>query len=359
MSHYKKLIETVLEKGIESDDRTGVGVIKYFGYQCRFNLQEGFPIVTEKKVPFKNAVTELIWMIGSWTKEPAYEGIQRTNIKFLLDNDCHIWTEWPYKEYLKYANSSEDWEYIRIEIDPSKNSDIFHVYTFTQKEFEQKIINDKEFAIKFGDLGPVYQKQWREFTGKKKFVDQLQKMIDTLKDNPNSRRNLTSFWNPTELDEMLLEPCHILHQVFTKELTFEEKIQFVMKYTDLEMENLAITEEVFKETTPKYSISLQMYQRSSDCGLGVPSDWIFYSLLTHIFAELTNMIVDEFIWVSGDTHIYTNAIDACEEVLNRETFPYPKLIIKSKVDRIEDYKIEDFELENYQSGKFIKIKVAV
>lgn len=375
MDQLQILFKHILDNGVVKKDRTGVGTIATFGYQCRFDLNEGFPIVTTKKTAFKAAVTELIWMIGGWMKDPVYEGIQHTNIKFLLDNNCHIWTEWPYKAYCQTMNICIKDDYT---LEVYKNCVFINEdktwRVYTQQEFEEKISNDKKdnylFARSFGDLGPVYQKQWRDFEGKKEHVDQLMTMIGRLKSNPDDRRNLTSFWNPTELNEMMvsgLPPCHLLHQVWTRELTEDERMKIynecmkginymLAKYNKEETWNEVLDRET---NIPKRAISLQMYQRSSDCFLGVPFDWVFYSLLTHMLAEQTNMVVDEFIWVSGDTHLYLNSIDEAKEVLTREPYSYPKLNIKRKVDNIEDYKIEDFELIDYKYHPSIKVKVAV
>lgn len=380
------LFKHILNVGHKKADRTGVGTISTFGYQCRFDLKEGFPIVTTKKTAFKAAVTELLWMIGGWMKNPAYSGISRTNIKFLLDNKCYIWTEWPYKAYCQYIDSiptgstipgnyvTANEEYIHPADYPYRVGDNHFPYRkLTQKEFEHSIMTDHDFAVRFGDLGPVYQKQWRDFEGKTKAVDQLLEMINKLQNKPDDRRNLSSYWNPTELDEMLLPPCHLFHQVWTRELTlterYDEHRSHCLKYKDnpnyqgkyrVENEPYMTDVEYFDAIgVPKRAISLQMYQRSSDCFLGVPFDWVFYSLLTHMLAEVCNMIVDDFIWVSGDTHLYLNSLEAVDEVMKREPFPYPKLKIKRKITDIEDFKIEDFELDNYQHHPHIKVEVAV
>lgn len=379
-SQYKELLQHILDNGFRKGDRTGVGTISTFGYQCRFNLQEGFPIVTEKRTAFKMAITELIWMIGSWMKEERYEGIQRTNIRFLLDNDCHIWTEWPYKAYCQCITKQNENSLIEA-VNFRKKGRLVRsslIVPLNQKEYEERIISDKKFAIEFGDLGPVYQKQWRDFEGKKNTVDQLMTMINRLNSNPDCRRNLTSFWNPTELDEMSvsgLPPCHLLHQVWTRELGAKERYKLIpdnarfslkilstrpMKDKDDIYDQIEYTMSLPQyDFIPKRAISLQMYQRSSDCFLGVPFDWVWYAALTHMLAELTNMAVGEFIWVSGDTHLYTNSIEESKEVLDRETFPYPKFNVKRKVENIEDYRIDDFELIDYKCGKQIKVAVAV
>lgn len=361
-SEYKKLLRHILKEGVRKEDRTGVGTISMFGYQCRFNLQKGFPIVTEKKTAFKAAITELIWMIGGWMKEERYQGLTRTNIRFLLDNNCKIWTEWPYKAYV---NTLKDGRDKLISNNPTATFPPLEI--LSQQEYEQRIIDNIEFAKAFGDLGPVYQKQWRDFEGKKDHVDQLLTMIKRLETNPDCRRNLSSYWNPTELSEMLLPPCHLLHQVWTRELTVEERgaIDANIKGTrDTTGQQLATFGNEVKTWLdeagiPKRAISLQMYQRSSDSFLGVPFDWVWYAAFTHILADLTNMVVGDFIWVSGDTHLYLNSLNETHQVLESETFDFPKFNIKRKVEHIEDYKIEDFELIGYKSGPAIRVAVAV
>lgn len=364
MDQLQKLFQHIFDNGVKKADRTGVGTISTFGYMERFNLQHGFPIVTTKKTAFKAAVTELVWMLGGWMKDSAYAGLQRTNIKFLLDNKCYIWTEWPYKAYCQYVDniptgSTIPGNYVTPNEEGSKDGP-WPYRKFTQKEFEQQIMNDHDFAVRFGDLGPVYQKQWRNFEGKTKAVDQLLEMINKLKNKPDDRRNLSSYWNPTELDEMLLPPCHMFHQVWTRELTYDERFKILVERngSNMGMNHDRIEEEV-AQSTPKRAISLQMYQRSSDCFLGVPFDWVFYSLLTHMLAEVCNMVVGDFIWVSGDTHLYLNSLDAAKIVLERKPYPYPKLIIKRKVTDIEDFKVDDFELSNYEYHPHIKVDVAV
>lgn len=351
------LFEHILKTGFRKSDRTGVGTISTFGYQCRFDLREGFPIVTTKKTLFKPAATELIWMLGGWMKEERYKGIQRTNILFLLDNDCHIWTEWPYKAYV---NKCKHLHSVGVKYSKYLGKDLD--IEFSMKEFEQQIINNHYFAREFGDLGPVYQKQWRDFEGKREAVDQLLVMINKLKSNPDDRRNLTSFWNPTELDQMLLPPCHLFHQVWTRELTYSERFQLLVESNKPNFTALhdRIEEELDQNNDiPKRALSLQMYQRSSDCFLGVPFDWVFYALLIHMLAQQCNMAPGELIWTSGDTHLYMNSLDQARLVMEREPYPYPNLIIKRKPENIEDYKIDDFEFDNYQHHPFVKVQVAV
>ena len=358
MSEYKKLLRTILDEGVRKSDRTGVGTISMFGYQQRFDLREGFPIVTEKKTAFKMAITEMIWMIGGWMKDPAYEGYQSTNIKFLLDNNCHIWTEWPYKAYVEEELAElNKWQKL--------NPDILIDFQATSMDlFEYKIQNDKEFALKYGDLGPVYQKQMRNFEGKSKAIDQLKAMLVKLRSNPDDRRNIVSFWNPTEMDDMKLPPCWVMFQVWTRELTIYERADLkkpphdTLYNLDVDPHDL-VHQDFDKLNIPRKAVSLQMYQRSSDCFLGIPFDWVWFSAFTHVLAEMTAMVPGDFIWTSGDTHLYLNSLEAVETVLSRESYEKPRLIIKRKVEDIEDYRIDDFELDNYISHPHIKVAVAV
>ena len=288
MKQYLDLIRTVLEKGSTKSDRTGTGTISYFGYQMRFDLADGFPLVTTKKVFLKGIIHELLWFIKG-----------DTNIKYLVDNGVKIWNEWPYK---KYSESSE-----------FKGE--------TLEEFVEKIKNDDEFAKKWGDLGPVYGKQWRNFNG----VDQLGNIIEQIKNNPDSRRLIVSSWNPTDIPNMALPPCHSLYQFYVND----------------------------------GKLSLQLYQRSGDIFLGVPFNIASYSLLLMIVADVCGLKPGTFVHTIGDAHIYSNHIDQVNLQLTREPYPLPQMIIKNHHKNIEDYVYEDFELVNYQCHAKIKGEVAV
>ena len=288
MEQYLDLIRTVLAKGTEKGDRTGTGTISYFGYQMRFDLSDGFPLVTTKKVHLKSIIHELLWFVRG-----------DTNIKYLVDNGVSIWNDWPFKTY------SESSEY--------QGEDI--------KEFAEKIKNDPEFAKKWGNLGPVYGKQWRNFNG----VDQLKNIIEEIKRNPNSRRLIVSSWNPVDIPYMALPPCHSLYQFYVND----------------------------------GKLSLQLYQRSGDIFLGIPFNIASYSLLLMMVANVCGLEPGTFVHTIGDAHIYSNHIEQVNIQLERKPYPLPKMIIKRKVENIEDFTYDDFELVDYQCWPRIKGAVAV
>ena len=288
MKQYLDLIRKVLNEGTKKEDRTGTGTISYFGYQMRFNLEDGFPLVTTKKVHLKSIIHELLWFIHG-----------DTNIKYLVENGVSIWNDWPYKKY------SESKEY----------------QGESMEEFVEKIKNDDEFAAKWGDLGPVYGKQWRNFDG----IDQLKNIIEEIKKNPDSRRLIVSSWNPKEVPNMALPPCHSLYQFYVID----------------------------------GKLSLQLYQRSGDIFLGIPFNIASYALLLMMVAKVTGLKPGTFVHTIGDAHIYLNHIEQVNLQLSREPFPLPKMIIHRDTDNIEDFKYEDFELVDYQCHGRIKGAVAV
>ncbi len=298
---YLNLLKELLEKGLEKDDRTGVGTISKFGHQLRFDLNEGFPLLTTKKVFLRGIIHELLWFLkGS------------TNIEYLVHNDVKIWNDWPFQAYLKkndledrYPKYSEIWQ---------KKLD----------SFVEKIKIDSDFAQKWGELGPVYGKQWRDFNG----FDQIKWIIEEIKKNPNSRRLIVSAWNPPEIEEMAksgLPPCHCLFQFYVKD----------------------------------NKLSCQLYQRSADVFLGVPFNIASYALLTQMIAKVCNLELGEFIHTFGDVHIYKNHIEQVKEQVSRKAKKFPKLKINRDVKDIFDFKYEDFELENYEPEAAIKANVAV
>lgn len=289
MQNYLKMCRHVLDNGVLKSDRTGTGTISTFGYQMRFDLEEGFPLLTTKKVYFPAIAKELLWFISG-----------DTNIQKLVKDKVRIWNEWPYRDY----KNSEDYQ------------------GESMKEFIDKIKVNDEFAAKHGDLGPVYGKQWRNFDG----VDQLQKVISSIKENPNSRRHIISAWNPSEIDQMALPPCHTFMQFYV---------------------------------SGDNKLSLQLYQRSADVFLGVPFNIASYALLLHLVADVCGLTAGEFVHTFGDVHIYNNHIDQIKEQLSRKPYNLPKLNILKSHDNIEDYQYEDFEIVDYQSHPKIKAKVSV
>lgn len=288
MKQYLQMCRDILDKGELKSDRTGTGTYSLFGYQSRYNLEEGFPLITTKKVFLKGIIHELLWFIKG-----------DTNIKYLVDHDVKIWNEWPYEMYKKSADYQNE----------------------TLQEFVDKIKNNSEFARKHGNLGPVYGKQWRDFSG----VDQLDKVIDQIKNNPNSRRIIISAWNPSEVDEMALPPCHAFMQFYVS----------------------------------NGKLSLQLYQRSADVFLGVPFNIASYSLLLMMVAQVTNLQPYEFIHTTGDTHIYLNHLDQINLQLSRDVKKLPKMVLNPNIKSIYDFKYDDFKLVDYVSHPSIKGVVAV
>lgn len=289
MKQYLELMRYVMDHGEFRDDRTGTGTKGVFGYQMRFNLQEGFPLLTTKKVHFASVAKELLWFISG-----------NTNIKWLVDNNVRIWNEWPYDIYTKSSEYQGE----------------------TLEEFVEKVRNDQSFAGKHGNLGPVYGKQWRDFNG----VDQLADVIKQIKTNPMSRRIILSAWNPAEIRDMALPPCHAFLQFYVS--------------TD-------------------GKLSLQLYQRSADIFLGVPFNIASYALMVHMIAHVCGLEVGDFVHTLGDAHIYRDHFEVCETQLAREPKELPKLIIHGIHDSIEDFKYEDFELVGYEPHPLIKAKVSV
>ena len=288
MKQYLDMCQYILENGQDRDDRTGTGTISVFGYQMRFNLGEGFPLLTTKKVHLKSIIHELLWFISG-----------STNIKYLVDNDVRIWNDWPYDLYKK----SPDFQGETIE------------------EFAAKIKESDEFAKKYGNLGPVYGKQWRDFNG----VDQLSNLIEQIKTNPNSRRLIISAWNPAEVDKMALPPCHSFMQFYVAE----------------------------------GKLSCQLYQRSADVFLGVPFNIASYALFTMMIAQVCGLEPGDFVHTLGDAHIYLNHLDQVNKQIKRSLRPLPKMVINPNVKSIFDFKYEDFTLLNYNPHSGIKGKVAV
>ena len=300
MEQYLDLLKEIKEKGTKKDDRTGTGTLSIFGHQMKFNLDEGFPLVTTKKVNFDSILHELLWFIKG-----------DTNIKYLVENKVNIWNEWPFQSWLNETGQNK-----KI---------VMHSPAWKEKlsEFIENIKNDVDFAKKFGDLGPVYGKQWRDFEG----IDQLNLVIEDIKNNPNSRRHIVSAWNPKEIPIMIksgLPPCHTLFQFYVSD----------------------------------GKLSCQLYQRSADVFLGVPYNIASYALLTCMIASVTNLKPGEFIHSLGDTHIYLNHIDQVEEQLSRTPFPLPVIKINTK-NSLFDYKFEDFELLGYESHPFISAPIAI
>ncbi len=301
MQAYHNLLQKILKEGVQKGDRTGTGTKSIFGYQMRFDLSKGFPLLTTKKVFTKGIIHELLWFLQG-----------DTNIKYLVENNVGIWNDWPFQSYLKQNNLEEKFPKYAKE------------WREEMKNFVQKIKQDNDFATKYGELGPVYGKQWRNFEG----IDQISTLINDIKTNPNSRRLLVSAWNPKEIPVMAksgLPPCHTLFQFYVAE----------------------------------GKLSCQLYQRSADVFLGVPFNIASYALLTHMIAQVCNLQVGDFVHTFGDAHIYSNHMEQVELQLSRECRTLPTLELNKNIQSIYDYKFEDIVIKNYNPADAIKGQVAV
>jgi thymidylate synthase len=333
---YQQLLSDIIAFGIEKKDRTGTGTISEFGHQIRHNMQEGFPLLTTKKMAWKQVVSELLWFLTG-----------QTNISFLHKHNNHIWDGDAYKNYIT-----------KTEIMTGHG---FHGTLLSQEEFISKIKTDNDFAKTWGDLGPIYGKQWRKWDGKNERIDQIDDLVKELKTNPDSRRLMVSAWNVGELDQMVLPPCHYGFQVYTTELSNERRynIWFNNNYeTGMERffdpNNLPDFDNSYYTPTPKRSISLMWNQRSVDTFLGLPFNIASYGLLLHIIANEVNMVPDELIGNLGDTHLYLNHIEQAKEQISREPFDLPILKTNAKMDGICCNVSDDFILEGYESHPAIK-----
>jgi thymidylate synthase len=304
---YQQLLSDIIAFGVEKKDRTGTGTISEFGHQIRHKMSEGFPLLTTKKMAWKQIVSELLWFLTG-----------QTNIAFLHKHNNHIW----------------------------------------DGDYEKSGRTD-------GDLGPIYGKQWRKWDGKNGRIDQIDDLVKELKTNPDSRRLMVSAWNVGELDEMVLPPCHYSFQIYTTELSDERRynIWFNNNYeTGMERffdpNNLPDFENPYYKPTPKRAISLMWNQRSVDIFLGLPFNIASYGLLLHIIANEVNMVPDELIGNLGDTHLYLNHIEQAKEQIRREPFDLPKLKTDAKMDGICCNVPDDFELIGYQSHPTIKASLS-
>ena len=301
MKAYLDLLQDVYDNGIGKDDRTGTGTRSVFGRQIRCDLSKGFPLLTTKKVFLRGIIHELLWFVRG-----------DTNIKYLVDNNVGIWNEWPFQNYLNKNGLA----------DLAKHSDEWHQRL---DEFINTIRIDADFADKWGELGPVYGKQWRDFSG----IDQLAWVVNEIKTNPSSRRLIVSAWNPAEIEEMSkagLPPCHTLFQFY---VSHDNKL------------------------------SCQLYQRSADLFLGVPFNIASYALLTMMIAQVCNLELGDFVHAFGDVHIYNNHQQQVIEQLSRQPSKLPSLKINATVNDLFEFTFDDFELQDYTPQSAIKAPVAV
>ena len=301
MKQYLELMNHIQNEGVVKEDRTGTGTKSIFGYQMRFDLQAGFPLLSTKKVNLNSIIHELLWFIRG-----------DTNIRYLVENNVGIWNDWPFQSWLKQTDQEKTY--------PMHSPE----WKEKMKEFIERIKNDEVFALKYGELGPVYGHQWRNFEG----VDQLRQVIQDIKENPDSRRLIVSAWNPKDIPFMVksgLPPCHTLFQFYVSE----------------------------------GKLSCQLYQRSADVFLGVPYNIASYAILTLLIAHVTNLKPGDFVHSLGDAHLYSNHTDQVEEQLKRKPFSLPKLLINLDKKDIFEFNINDFELVDYKCHPHIPAPIAV
>lgn len=345
---YKELIEKIFSEGHHRNDRTGVGSRSIFGYQMRFKMSEGFPLLTLRKIHTKSLIHEMLWLLGSFDNK--WDMFGNCNVRYLCDNGVNYWNNWPYQHYQKSRKYRPE------------------LPDFTIKEFEEKIKIDNKFAIDFGSIGPGYGKQWVNFGGGVdrmtdekgnsfmkliQGVNQIDDVIEQLRKNPDSRRIIVSAWNPIDLPDMLLPPCHMMFQFSTYKMDPKERLEEYKKKTNHEIGNMD------DNNFPDRKLSLQMYQRSVDSALGLPFNIAEYSLLLHMIAQIVNMVPDEFVWVGGDTHIYNNHFEQMKEIISRDSYPLPTIKLNENIESIYDFRYEDIIIENYKSHPNIKMDVAV
>jgi len=345
---YQELLQTILDFSKDKKDRTGTGTKSIFGYTIRWDMTQGFPLLTTKRMPMKTIATELKWFLKG-----------DTNIKYLVDNGCNIWNGDAYKKYSMYAGNLEEPDYdVHVE-DLQEN----RVRILTEKEFVERIKTDDEFAKKWGELGPIYGKQRRKWGSgvledkHLEPIDQIKDLINELKTNPDSRRLMVNAWNVGELDQMTLPPCHYGFQMYTTELTLEERqLEFCHRLgKSIHYAKNLNHADLDSDYVPKRKISLMWNQRSVDVFLGLPFNIASYALLLKLIAKEVNMVPDQLIGNLGDTHLYLNHLDQAKEQLKREPYCLPELKV-SKVDILNgDF---NYELHSYESHPSIKAQLS-
>lgn len=311
---YLALGKTILEEGVNKGDRTGTGTKSIFGHQMRFDLQKGFPLLTTKRIPFRLIKSELLWFIKG-----------DTNIRYLLEQNNHIWDEWAFERYVKStAYKGPDMTDFgrRALVDEEFNK----LYQVEMTKFADQILQDEAFAAQYGELGNVYGSQWRNWkTSQGETIDQLKEVIEMIQKTPDSRRLIVSAWNPEDVPNMALPPCHTLFQFYVAE----------------------------------GKLNCQLYQRSADVFLGVPFNIASYALLTHLIAHETGLEVGEFVHTFGDAHLYVNHIEQMKEQLAREPRAFPTLKLNTDKKSIFDFEMEDIEIRDYHPHPRIKAPIAV
>lgn len=311
---YLELAQKIRDEGVEKSDRTGTGTKSIFGYQMRFDLQKGFPLLTTKKTAFGLIKSELLWFLKG-----------DTNIRYLLENNNHIWDEWAFERYIKSSDyTGPDMSDFGRRV--LEDEDFKIAYQEQMALFREKVLTDDAFSAQYGELGNIYGSQWRHWkTSQGETIDQIKDVIQMIKTQPDSRRLIVSAWNPEDVPHMALPPCHTLFQFFVAD----------------------------------GKLSCQLYQRSADVFLGVPFNIGSYALLTHLIANETGLEVGDFVHTFGDAHLYLNHMDQINEQLSRETYELPELVLKAPEKSIFDMEKDDIIVKGYKSHPRIKAPIAV
>lgn len=314
MKQYLDLAQKILDEGLTKDDRTGVGTKSIFGHQMRFDLQEGFPLLTTKRVAFGLIKSELLWFLKG-----------DTNIRYLLEHNNHIWDEWAFERYVE-SQEYEGPDMTDFGLRAQEDEAFNELYKAEMKKFTERVLEDNEFAEKYGSLGNVYGAQWRSWpSADGGTIDQIQNVIESIKTKPDSRRHIVSAWNPDEIEDMALPPCHTLFQFYVAD----------------------------------GKLSCQLYQRSADVFLGVPFNIASYALLTHLVAREVGLEVGEFVHTLGDAHLYLNHLEQINKQLARDTRPLPTLQLNEEKNSVFDFDVDDIKVVDYNPHKGIKAPIAV
>ena len=359
---YIELLKHILKNGVKKIDRTGTGTISVFDYSMRFNMSEGFPLLTSKKMFTKAVIIELMWFLKG-----------DTNIKYLVDNGCNIWNGDTYKAYVKYVTTTD--ERVRSE---NPQIDFQPLEILSKEDFIKSMKTDGDFFERWGDLGPVYGAQWRNWEGvsagmaiahdmewgsndveeEKYGIDQIANLINDLKNDPDSRRLMVNAWNVGELENMTLPPCHFGFQCYTSEMTFEQRLKYWCSSLDKDISySQDLDENKLDElNVPKRKLDLKWFQRSVDVPLGLPFNIASYAFLLHLLAREVNMVPNDLIFSGGDCHIYLDQLDGVSEQLVQETYNLPKLELSNI--SIDDLKYEDFKIIGYESSPTINFPLS-
>lgn len=345
MKQYLEMMQNILDEGHVKGDRTGTGTLSVFGRQMRFDLRKGFPLITTKKLHLRSIIHELLWFLSG-----------DTNTKYLEDNGVTIWREWQDENGNLGPLYGAQWRRWKdVKLVPKKNAALLEK------------LQDAGYAD-YGDADDGSQTFDARVLLKEH--DQISKVVDQLRNDPDSRRIIVSAWNVGELDQMALAPCHAFFQFYTRELSIDERLDWFEKnlpdqFNDSRFSNEAVADDAVFHVEmdaleiPRRVLSCQLYQRSADMFLGVPFNIASYALLIHMVAQQVNMLPGDFVWSGGDVHLYSNHLEQAKLQLTREPLPLPKLVIKRKPESIFDYKFEDFEIRDYVSHDPIKAPVAI